>query len=287
MPVPHAPELSASTTDVAYFMWSRAEKDLRAFLLATTRGMKPWFTEREAAAERAVGRFDPETSYGDEGYNEFMDDVGIFWTQYWEQLAASVIKDAFKLFEIFLESSAQRILSPYGSGLVKFDTDGSWNFNECTRFYGDYLGYEVLPATISSIKWIRDKLSHLEQLRTQEGRQQLRDHLQDLGLDTPPTPDEEALDLFHDSWAPSFGPELTFSPVQTWRVLELLRAHVNTLAEPFQEFARPRQTGRTTRPLINLANGIAVNPRVNSSNRGDTAYLKVPSPNVENSFVRD
>lgn len=28
--------------------------------------------------------------------------------------------------------------------------------------------------------------------------------------------------------------------------------HVNTLAEPFQEFARPRETGRTTRPLINL-----------------------------------
>jgi hypothetical protein len=278
MPLPPTPELSASTTDVVYFVWSRAEKDLRAFLLATTRGMKPWFAEREAAAESTVGRFDPETSYGDEGYNEFMDDVGIFWTQYWEQLAASVIKDAFKLFEIFLESSAQRILAPYGSGLVKYDTDGSWNFNEATRFYRDYLDYEVLPAEISGVKWIRDKLSHLDQLRTQEGKQQLRDHLHVLRLDRAPTPEEKALDLFHDRWAPSFGPELTFSPVQTWRVLELLRAHVNRLAEPFQEFTRPRQTGRSAQPLINLANGIAVNPRISSSIRGDSAYLRVPSP---------
>lgn len=277
MPVPHTIELRASTTDVSYFMWSRAEKELRAFLLATTRGMRPWFRDREDAAEDAVGPFDPESSYGDEGYNEFMDDVGIFWNQYWEQLAASMIKDAFKLFEIFLESSAQRILSPYGSGLVKFDTDGSWNFNQCTRFYKDYVGCRVLPETISGVKWIRDKLSHLEQLRTQAGRALLLAHLRDLDLATPPTPEEQTLDLFHDAWAPTFGSELAFTPVQTWRVLQLLRTHVNDLAEPFQEFSRPRETGRTTPALLNLANGIAVNPRINNSTPGDTAFLKVPT----------
>jgi hypothetical protein len=31
-----------------------------------------------------------------------MDRVGIFWEQYWYQLAAAVIKDAFTLYEVFL-----------------------------------------------------------------------------------------------------------------------------------------------------------------------------------------
>ena len=95
MPVPHTHQIPYEQTEAEYYFWSDAETELRAILLATTRGMRPWFSEQEANADEAANRLDPATRYGDEGYSTFMDNVGIFWDQYWEHIAAFVIKEAF------------------------------------------------------------------------------------------------------------------------------------------------------------------------------------------------
>ncbi|WP_416430393.1 hypothetical protein [Paenarthrobacter nicotinovorans] len=275
MPSSHTIEAEWQHTEPPYTDWNEAEKELRAVLLATTRGMQPWFAEREEAAEQEASHLDPETRYGDEGYTAFMDDVGIFWDQYWEQIAGFVIKEAFKLFEVFLESSAQRILRRYGSGLVRFGTDDSWNFGHCKQFYRDYLGVDVLPEPIENLKWIRDKLSHLQELRTASGKQLLATHMDTLGLSANLAEDEQELNLYHDDWTSILGVRLTFTPLQTWRVLQLLRNHINTLAIQFHRYSWPRN-GQTTEALCNLSNGIAVNPRRSSSRLGDSIYLVIP-----------
>ena len=161
---------------------------------------------------------------------------------------------------------------------MKSGTDDSWNFQDCKKFYAEYLQIDVLPKPIASIKWIRDKLSHLDKLRTVEGKQQLKTQLDELGLNTPPTPDEQAMDLYHDDWSRSYGRDLAFTPVQTWRVLQLLRGQVNALAPEFHEFSWPRQSNRTTKQLLDLIQGKAVNPRVSNKKRGDSGYLKIPTP---------
>lgn len=271
MPVPDTEELPRFTAESEYFRWSSSETELRAFLLATSRGMQSWFAEREEAANDAAGRFDPDSSYGDEAYNEFMDDVGIFWDQYWERIAAMVIKEAFKAFEVFLEASAHSILRRNGSGLVDFDSDSSWNFNDCTYFYQAYIGLEVLPSRIAAIKWIRDKLSHLEELRTPQGEQILASRTAELGLNSEPSDAERALGLHHDDWTSMFERQLTFTPLQTWRLLQLLRGHVNNIAKGLILFRT-----RTNQQLLDLSNGTAINPRSNAKKKGDTRFLIVP-----------
>lgn len=278
MAVPHTVEAAWEETESEYYDWSEAEKELRAVLLATTRGMQPWFSERETAAEDEANQLDPESRYGDEGYTAFMDDVGVFWDQYWEHIAGFVIKEAFKHFEVFLESSAQNILRSYRSGLVRFGTDDSWNFQHCRQFYNDYLQVDVLPTPIAKIKWIRDKLSHLKEIRTPEGKEQLAAHLQELGLNVKQTSEEEELDLYHDDWTSVLGVRLTFTPLQTWRVLQLLREHTNALAREFHDYSWPSQTGRMTPQLVDLMNGQAVNPRKSNKSPGDSVYLKIPQP---------
>ena len=278
MPIPQTVEVHHHSAEVEYVNWNMAEQELRAFLLATARGMAPWFEERKVEAEKIFDRINPEEAYGDEGYSAFMDDVGIFWDQYWQQMAAVTIKEAFKLFEVFLEASAQHILRRYHSGLVDFSTDNSWNFNDCARFYKDYLSVEVLPRNISNIKWIRDKLSHLEDIRTPTGIAQLESHMSDLALDISPTEEEIELGLYHDDWTPYMGTRLNFTPVQTWRVLQILRSHTNQLAKTFHTFCWPGPSEQTTQELWSLMHGIAVNPRLSSKKPGDSRYLVIPTP---------
>lgn len=277
MAVPNTKQLQHAEAAAEYFFWHLAEEKTRAVLLATSRGMGPWFAEQEKVADSAANRIDPETASGSEGFDAFMDEVNIFWDQYWEQIGAFIIKEAFKHYEVFLEASAHEILVRQGSGLVQHDTDESWNFQICRKFYSEYLGIEILPQPIVNIKWIRDKLSHLEDIRTPEGEKMLSDHLKKLGLDGPPTPEEAAMELYHDDWTSIFGIRLTFTPVQTWRILDVLRGHVNALAPQFLTLYWP-QDGSVPRQLINLRSGQAVNPRKSNNKPGDSSFLRIPEP---------
>lgn len=162
----------------------------------------------------------------------FMDEVGIFWETYWYQLAAAVVKDAFTLFEVFLEESADGILRRYNSQLKKLSTEDSWRMWECDQFFNDYLGFHVLTPELEDIQWIRNKLAHLrDSLRTSEGKADLTERLGRLGLGGDATDDEKELLLPHFE----FGRELAFtkslvlSPLEAWRMMDIIRQHADQL----------------------------------------------------------
>jgi hypothetical protein len=72
--------------------------------------------------------------------------VGIFWEQYWYQLAAGVLKDAFTLYEIFLEEPAHDLPRRHGSGLKYLSTEKTWFLEECDDFYQRYLGFHAVAT---------------------------------------------------------------------------------------------------------------------------------------------
>lgn len=276
MELPKVNELDPNLFDRDYGDWTLEERTLRAFLLATHRGMSGWFQEREAAANESVRSMNPETMSGDESFNAFMEDTGIFWTDYWERSASLLIRDAFRIYEVFLFKSAHRVTRQYGSGLLKYGTEDTWNFPTCVQFYNDYLGLEVVPAKLEAAKWIRNKLTHLADLNSPSGAAELVAHRQELGLDVEPTKDEEALGLFHEDSRWLFGERLRFTPLQTWRILDVIREQANIIGEAVHGYVWDKS--KSTLALDNLAGGILVNPRENTRKRGDAAYLYVPVP---------
>lgn len=214
-------------------MWHMDELELRSFLLTTAEGMNAWFRiqEREAETE-ASARYDPRESHGDEAYSLFMDRVGIFWEQYWYQLSAAVVKDAFTLYEVFLEESAHRVLQRHSSGLTKLSSEDSWRFDECRDFYKNYLHLEIEPLEVSHIHWIRNKLSHLrDSFRTDAGEAEFADRLAALGITGDETDDERGLMLSHHEYGRelAYSDSLTLSPLEAWRILDILRSHVESL----------------------------------------------------------
>lgn len=253
MPLPEIDQLNFNECDIDYSSWNTEEKELRAFLLSTQRGMTLWFSQREEAAERSVQNFDPEYMHGDEAYNSFMEDTGIFWSSYWERTASHVIRDAFRIYEVFLFASAHRVLRAYGSGLRKFGTDDTWPNDFCDYFYQEYLGCETNTAEIQAAKWVRNKLTHLDNVDSTEGREKLKKHKTTLGLDEPIDDDERTLGLFHEENDWLFGPRLRFTPLQTWRILNLLREHTNTVGKLIYSFVWERKA--PTSGLVGIATG--------------------------------
>jgi hypothetical protein len=266
------PGLEHSKTTPRYSMWHMDELELRSFLVATSTAMRAWFkAEEEAAEDEADRTMNPEDSYGDEGYNLFMDRVGIFWEQYWYQLAAAVIKDAFTLYEVFLEESAHDLLRRHGSGLRNLSTEKTWLLEQCDDFYKRYLGFPIKRDEIEHVQWIRNKMSHLrDSLRTPEGKAEFAGKIEALDISGDPGDEESDLGLPHHEYGRelAFGPTLTLSPLEAWRVLNLLRKHVEELTLILHKI----QYGRyTTKPLHNLSEGTPVNER-------DRKLLIVPDP---------
>lgn len=256
------PGLEHSQNTPRYAMWHADELELRSFLLTTATGMKAWFKSEEEAAEEHVRRtFDPENSYGDEGYSLFMDRVGIFWEQYWYQLAAGVLKDAFTLYEIFLEESAHDLLRRHGSGLKYLSTEKTWFLEDCDDFYQRYLGFQIKRPEIKHIQWIRNKMTHLrDSLRTAEGQAEAEERIDALKISGGPTDAENELGLTHYEYGRdlAFARPLTLSPLEAWRILDLLRGHIEELTVILH---RIQYGTRTTAPLYNLSKGIPVNQR--------------------------
>lgn len=276
MALPQVNELDQNLFDRDYGDWTLEERELRAFLLATHRGMTGWFSEREAAANESVRGLDPETLVGDESFVAFLEDTGIFWTNYWERTASLVIKDAFRIYEVFLFESAHRVARRYGSGLLSHGTEDTWDFPTCVRFYRDYLGLEVLPPKLEAAKWIRNKLTHLADLNSSEGKAELATHKLTLGLDEDPSAVEKALGLFHEDTSWFFKERLRFTPLQTWRILDAIREQANVIGAAVHGYVWADAT--STQALDDLARGVLVRPRRNTRQRGDEAYLVVPMP---------
>ncbi|MHA7306749.1 hypothetical protein ACX80E_16150 [Arthrobacter sp. TMN-49] len=255
-----------------YVNWHSDELELRSFLLSSSVGMTAWFQGQEEAASNDVrGTFDPQESHGDEGYNLFMDRVGIFWEQYWYQLAAAVIKDSFTLYEVFLEESAHETLRRYGSGLLKLATEDSWRANECEDFYKAYLDVDIKHEDIDAIRWIRNKLSHLrDSLRTPAGKAEFEEKIQSLGIGGDPKEDEKELGLPHYDYGRelAFGSSLSLTPLEAWRILDLLRMHIERLTQSLHKL----QYGRVaTQALAELSEGRVVKEK-------DRKILRVPNP---------
>lgn len=227
------PGLDHSKTTRSYAAWHFDEIELRSFLLASARGMSAWFSLKESEAKKSVGRMNPEGMYGGEDFDHFMAEVGIFWETYWYQLASAVVKDAFTLFEVFLEESAHSVLRRHNSGLKNLATEDSWRPHECKDFFEDYLEITVFTENIEDIRWIRNKLSHLrDELRTEEGKADFNERLGRLDVLGPVRPEEEGLDLSHFEYgrALSFSKSLVLSPLEAWRILNIMREHIEHLA---------------------------------------------------------
>lgn len=256
-------------------MWHIDEVELRSFLVTSAEGMTAWFkTQEEDARSRAQAEFDPQYSREDDGYSFFMDRVGIFWEQYWYQLAAAVIKDACTLYEVFLEESAHETLQRYGSGLTTLSTEDSWRPNECHEFYRNYFDIRIDTADVEHIRWIRNKLSHLrDSLRTNAGEAEFSEKLKALGIDAEATSDELELNLPHHEYGRelSFGDSLTLSPLEAWRILNILRSHIEHVTRVLHDL----QFGKyTTQALFDLTNGKVVRDR-------DKRILLIPTPGDE------
>jgi hypothetical protein len=269
------PGLSNDRTTHVYTTWHRDELEVRSFLLASARGMSTWFSTKEDEAEAAVANLDPEYMHGSEAYDHFMEEVGIFWESYWNQLASAVIKDAFTLFEVFLEESVNNLLSRYNSRLVTLDTEDSWRMSDCRWFCEAYLGFDLMTDELDAIQWIRNKLSHLRnELRTEGGREEFATKLSMLGVSHDQTSDEENLQLSHFEYGRdlTFAKSLVMSPLEAWRMLDLLRLHVDALAHVFYRF---RYDPVTTEALSALGDGIPARKR-------DEKFLFVPDSPVKN-----
>lgn len=264
--------LDHAVTTGRYASWHSDEVELRGFLLTSAKGMTAWFKAKEDEAEREVrSSVDPETYQGPEVFDHFMDETGIFWEQYWQQLSAAVIKDAFTLFEVFLEESAHDSLRRYGSGLKKLSTEGTWKLEQCNQFYEDYLGVTITTPEIEHIQWIRNKLSHLRNsFRTAEGKNDFTDKIAALGIRGEATEDEEWWGLpnqEHDASSLMTG-SLVLTPLESWRILDIIRRNVEALTLVLHGI---QYGANTTSALENLRAGNTVRNR-------DDKLLSVPVP---------
>lgn len=223
--------------------------------------MSAWFETKEQEAEAAIQHLDPEQTDGSEAFDHFMDEVGIFWEQYWYQLASSVTKDAFTLFEVFLEESANEILRCYGSNLKSLSTEDSWRMPQCDDFYRDYLGFPIFTETVEDLQWIRNKLAHLRnELRTTTGKEEFSQKLTRLGLSEDANSDEAELRLPHFDYGRelAFTKSLVLSPLEAWIVLNLLRKIIENHTLVFHDI---KYGGASTQALDDLQNGRPVNER--------------------------
>lgn len=234
------PGLHELLTEHVY--WKRDEGELRAYLLATNKAIDAWFEERwNEAVEQAAEIFDPD-QHDEYLPNElFHEAYGIWPASYYRQLSGSVLKDSITLYELFLERLANTVLRRFGAGLSTAETDDSWRWPDCVLFYRHYLGIEVASPEIEAIRWMRNKLAHLHgSLRTRQGKVQFEQHLDALALNAPSSAEESEMGLVDQR--PHFPRGIYLTPVQTWRVLNLVANQV----EATTGAAFPFTAGRTS-----------------------------------------
>lgn len=222
--------LDPHSVPVEYFKWQTDEERIRAFLTSTNRGMGAWFDARwEAAGVEADRTFNPDEHGEDLQAVLFEDDIGVWPPDYFWQLSSAVVKDAFALYEIFLEQLADAVLRRSGAGLRNLETTRSWHWDQCEAFYAHYVGVDVLPPKIQAAQWMRNKLAHLrDQLRTQEGVSEFEAHLGTLDVDGPLTAEE--VDLRLTEHRPYMRRGVHLTQLQTWRLLDVLADHISTIA---------------------------------------------------------
>lgn len=225
-----------------YVYWQRDEEELRAYLRATNKAIDAWFGERwNEAVDRAVEIFDPE-QHDEYLPNEiFHEAYGIWPASYYRQLSGAVLQDSITLYELFLERLANTVLGTFGASLSTAGTDDSWRWPDCVLFYRHYLGVEVESPEIEAIRWMRNKLAHLRgSLRTQEGKVRFEHHLSDFGLNAPSSVEEAEMGLVDQR--PYFPRGIYLTPVQTWRVLNLVANQVKTTAKASFPFTLGRES---------------------------------------------
>lgn len=240
------------TSTKTYSQWHFEELTLRGFLATSNRGMSSWFTAQYSIAEkRADEIFNPEIHGESLPYDLFWEETGIDPNSYWWQLSAAAVKDACALFEVFLEQSANEILKRHGSSLKAMGTENSWKTHECDAFYENYLGLTARPQAIKDIVWMRNKLTHLrDELRTEAGIKDFEKKLGQLGISGEPSEEEATLGLV--AHEPYFVSGVHLTQLQTWRILNLLRSHINSLGQALHAF---EYGAKTTSFLDAVASG--------------------------------
>lgn len=213
-----------------YVYWKRDEEELRAYLRATNKAIDDWFDERwNETVEQAAEIFDPD-QHDEYLPNElFHEAYGISPASYYRQLSGAVLKDSITLYELFLERLAHTVLRRFGAGLSTAETDDSWRWDSCVLFYRHYLGVEVEPPEIEAIRWMRNKLAHLHgSLRTREGKARFEQYLSTFELDASSSAEEIEMGLVDQR--PHFPRGIYLTPVQTWRVVNLVADQVEATA---------------------------------------------------------
>ena len=232
------PQLKYLTVSSEYVRWNDEELQTRGFLIASSRAVGRLLDEAwEAGNDFANMHWDLENTDGGDVYAYVVEKLGVEPLSYTQQLAASVLKEACALFEIFLERSADEIIRQHGGRLKTMLADDSWRWPACRTFYREYLGIDVQPGPIESITWIRNKSTHLRSdLKTPAARSELKERLDALNVSGTTSEFEATLGLEHKPIGMARGVELT--PLQVWRLLDTLRNHVEWLAVELFPFSR-------------------------------------------------
>lgn len=233
---------SAAAKSPAYSDWDRNELEIRGFLIASSRVMKGWFDAHYSAARREMDRIirsakDPD--WYDVGmiYDIFVEMSGVDPHSYYWQLSSATVKDTCGLYEIYLERAADAVLKTVGFRLKKLDTENSWNWPECRAFYGAYFSIEVRPPPVDHIIWMRNKMAHLrDELRTKEGATEFDRRLEDLAISGSETAQERQFGLSADP--PAWSDGVRLSGLETYRILNIVRSHVNLVDNLLSAFAK-------------------------------------------------
>lgn len=243
--------LGSHDVSVEYVFWQREHQQVRAFLVHTNEGMSKWFDRQWAAANsRADEIFDPE--HHDAGLAaELFEQMTDVWPEdFFLQLSAAVIKDAVTLYELFLESLADAVLSRYGVRLATTKAEKTWRWDDCEAFYASYLGIEVATAQIQATRWIRHKMTHQRsEIRTPAGRLEFERHLAAMHLDDINADDAYTALADHK---PFFTRGVKLSQGQTLRILDVIANEVASVATAVFPFDYGTASSA---PLLSLRDG--------------------------------
>lgn len=241
-----------------YSYWHNDELRIRAFLISSIHAMSRWFEQEwKRANAEADAVFDPDIHDPSLGYDNFLDYVGIDTVEYMWQLSSAVIKDACGLLEIYLEQAANEVLRRWHASLTTMTTEDSWGWVDCQLFYKEYLRIEVRPPVIDNIVWMRNKMAHLRSdLRSTEGRAEFQRRLNELNLGYKRSELEERLGL--DEYRSIYTDGVHLSLLETYRILDLIRDHVNGVATEMFQFTHG---DRSTLHLEALIGGTPIRVR--------------------------
>lgn len=216
--------------------WHTDEEANRLALLTTIAGMKPWFSERLNEAHAEAGRIDPEELMGFEAEMFYEENVGLYEFVYWPLMAASAVKESVGSFERYLESCAEDLLERFDIVIKKKSPEESWYWVTCEAFYKEVLDIPLNDSDlgIDSIRWIRNKVTHLgDTLFSEDGEKLYASHRTALDLDSETTTEESELGLFPVQYVSKMKgmPNLLLSTRDAWRIQERLSQIVCAISE--------------------------------------------------------